>query len=136
MYALLILVDLTSLSSGRDNHLHVFAMTRSDFFTSAVLPSRIQSELPVPNCLHTLDINSLNYCPFSALSVEEGSLAEGMLVAVPHTIDSGYIDIFHLPSKRRVVTSIGKADVETRGVKASRAGKFAPHVSSEGEKVG
>jgi hypothetical protein len=88
-----------------------------------VLPSRIQSELPVPQCLHTLDINSLNYCPFSALPIQDKDSSEGMLIAVPHIVDSGYIDIFHFPSKKRIITAIGKADLETKGVKASRAGK-------------
>lgn len=110
-------------SSGRDNHLHIFELLSSRHLTSAVLPSRIQSELPVPKCLYTLDINSLNYCAFSALPVTD-TPAGGMLVAVPHTVDSGYIDIFHFPSKARVSTAIGKADLSTKSTKASRAGRL------------
>ncbi|UZJ55940.1 hypothetical protein CBS101457_005260 [Exobasidium rhododendri] len=109
------------VSSGRDNTLQLFALSNLDYLTSAVLPSRIKSELPVPECLLTLDINSLNYCPFSALSSQSAPEERGLLAAVPFTLDSGYIDIYHLPSKRRVVTAIGKADLATKSVKASRA---------------
>jgi hypothetical protein len=105
--------------------LHIFALSTSRYLTStAVLPSRIESELPTPQCLYSLDINSLNYCPFSALPHQiESDSEEGMLIAVPHTVDSGYIDIFHFPSKSRIATAIGKADLETKSVKASRAGR-------------
>jgi hypothetical protein len=104
--------------------LQVFALSTSKYLTSAVLPSRIQGDLPVPRQILSLDINTLNYCPFSALSLPEGTTPEGVLIAVPHTVDSGYIDVFHLPSKTRIATAIGKAELQTKGVKASRAGMF------------
>lgn len=88
-----------------------------------MLPSRIQAELPVPENRLQLDINALNYCSFSAIQTDYKDAEAGITLAVPHTIDSGYIDLYHLPSKTRTKTAIGKADLATLGVKESRAGK-------------
>jgi WD40 repeat protein len=73
-----------------------------------------------PWLLHSMDVNALNFCAFAMC---EGELrqhdstqsAVGMpkqepkdhefspiLIAVPNALDSGGIDIFHLPSERRV----------------------------------
>jgi hypothetical protein len=107
-------------SSGRDNQLHTYSIQDFRTLTSEVLPSRIQAELPVPKLSDSLDINSLNYCPFSALAngITE---SQGILVAVPHTVDSGYIDVYDLSTKTRIATAIGKGDLQTKGVQASRA---------------
>jgi hypothetical protein len=85
-----------------------------------VLPSRIQADLPVPDLLASIDINSLNYCSFSALASSESGVAD-VLVAIPHTVDSGYIDLYDLNTRKRIATAIGKADLQTKSVQTSRA---------------
>lgn len=106
-------------SSGRDNQLHVYSIPDFRTLTSEVLPSRIQTKLPLPELLDSLDINSLNFCSFSALANDDWET----LVAVPHTVDSGYIDIYNLKTKKRIATAIGKGDLQTKGVQATRAGE-------------
>lgn len=81
--------------------------------------------MPIPECIRSLDINSLNYCSFSALNFgdDDDGKARDVMVAVPHTVDSGYIDVYDIKSEKRIATAIGKADMETSSIKASRAGE-------------
>lgn len=104
--------------------MHVFSLSALRNLTSAVLPSRIQADLPIPECLQSLDINSLNYCSFSARNFGNDEDAKELMVAVPHTVDSGYIDVYDVKSLKRIAIAIGKADMETSTVKASRAGEM------------
>lgn len=94
---------------GRDNELVAWRLATSDA-SLMTLPSRIQADLPVPERMAHVGINALNYCPFSAISAGDGT--DGVLVAVPHTLDSGYVDIVHLPSGERRSRAVGKPDIQ------------------------
>ncbi|PWN18895.1 hypothetical protein BCV69DRAFT_284517 [Microstroma glucosiphilum] len=121
---------LRVVTHGRDNTLKIWSLIVPS--TSALGKTR-EAPLAEPNLLHTLQVNALNFCRFSLLPVEagkgksrgqggadavgeestcEGSEEEAML-AVPHTLDSGYIDIYHLPSYTRLHTSIGSTSSAT-----------------------
>ncbi|CAG8275032.1 unnamed protein product [Penicillium olsonii] len=66
-----------------------------------------------PWLLHSLPVNALNFCAFSMVFLNSDGLPgsstqaqkpEATLFAVPNALDSGGIDIFHLPSERRIST--------------------------------
>jgi WD40 repeat protein len=100
------------LSQGRDNKLHIWKLSEQHALPSlSVLPSRIQQDLPVPDVVRSTDINALNYCPISLLSSSN-------VLAVTHTIDSGYVDVLQIPSFDRLLRSIGKPDMQTNGQRA------------------
>jgi WD40 repeat protein len=72
-----------------------------------------QSSKAQPWLLHSLPVNALNFCAFSMAFVNADGLpalpsqsakAENTLFAVPNALDSGGVDIFHLPSERRIST--------------------------------
>jgi len=73
-----------------------------------------------PWLLHSMDVNALNFCAFAVCKSEvpqqneigqdrkqsgaapEDEQFQPLLIAAPNALDSGGIDIFHLPSERRV----------------------------------
>ncbi|KAL5002023.1 WD40-repeat-containing domain protein [Aspergillus recurvatus] len=69
-----------------------------------------------PWLIHSLPVNALNFCAFSMLSLfDNGNTPQqsdekshippsAALIAVPNALDSGAIDLFHLPSERRICT--------------------------------
>lgn len=101
---------------------------------------------PKPWLLHSLAVNALNFCAFSLCplpkqskekqtvthsSVETSDSHESsneslpqrihrgpLLIAVPNALNSGNIDIFHLPSEHRVSTITGDSTKETGMVMA------------------
>ncbi|KAF7596377.1 Guanine nucleotide binding protein (G protein), beta polypeptide 1-like [Aspergillus hancockii] len=76
--------------------------------------SQSQSSTPLqPWLVHSLPVNALNFCAFSMLSInghvetstkEDTPPRSSVLFAVPNALDSGAIDLFHLPRERRVCT--------------------------------
>ncbi|KAK0627300.1 WD40-repeat-containing domain protein [Immersiella caudata] len=94
------------VTHGRDNKLIVWKLGPHDEERlSTTLPLDPGSETrPQPWILHMLEINTMNFCSFSPcptsahLSFETSA---EMLVAVPNTLASEAIDIFHLPSQER-----------------------------------
>ena len=59
-------------------------------------------------------MNALNYCAYDMALRDAGSLT-GWL-AVPHTLESAWIDIYALPQRRRVRDSVGRLAVLGRGM--------------------
>jgi WD40 repeat protein len=66
-----------------------------------------------PWLLHAMPVNALNFCAFSMTFVNMDGLPvypsqsakpQNTLFAVPNALDSGGVDIFHLPSERRIST--------------------------------
>lgn len=74
-----------------------------------------------PWLLHSLPVNALNFCAFGMLFLQtkshqqepptdssqassDDATQQSTLIAVPNALNSGAIDIFHLPSERRVST--------------------------------
>ncbi|OAP62947.1 hypothetical protein AYL99_02174 [Fonsecaea erecta] len=64
------------------------------------------SDHPHPWLLHSMSVNALNFCAFSMCDQDPRRPASGavaaQLIASPNGLDSGGIDIFQLPSERRI----------------------------------
>jgi WD40 repeat protein len=115
---------------GRDHKLCVWRFRAQDeVFLDKTLPvdrgEQTQSGTPSqPWLVHSLPVNALNFCAFSMLfidghehhessheqpavdatSAQHTPYRSSVLFAVPNALDSGAIDIFHLPHERRVCT--------------------------------
>ncbi|KAH6856935.1 acyltransferase-like protein [Chaetomium sp. MPI-CAGE-AT-0009] len=93
------------ITHGRDNKLIVWKFTgEEENGLSKKLPLDSTSEArPQPWMLYMLEINTMNFCSFShcPVSPESGAASSEILVAVPNTLASEAIDIFHLPSQAR-----------------------------------
>lgn len=104
---------------GRDHKLCVWKLRPEDeSFLDKTLPVDATESAPAgskaqPWLLHSLPVNALNFCAFSMAFVNSDGLSEfpsrsgkpeNTLFAVPNALDSGGVDIFHLPSERRIST--------------------------------
>lgn len=102
--------DTLCLSHGRDHKFRVWQL-RPDEFTglSTTLPAETGGsapDQPQPWLLHSFSIGALNFCAFSTCNDhdKENSTGEAkpQLIATPNGLDSGGIDIFQLPSEKRI----------------------------------
>ncbi|KAJ5782843.1 hypothetical protein N7457_004617 [Penicillium paradoxum] len=113
---------------GRDHKLCVWKLRSED-------ESILDKTLPVdatellqpgskiqPWLLHSLPVNALNFCAFSMAFIDSDGLPkvpsqsakpENTLFAVPNALDSGGVDIFHLPSERRISTIPSDQSIKT-----------------------
>ncbi|KAJ5952363.1 uncharacterized protein N7479_010776 [Penicillium vulpinum] len=112
---------------GRDHKLCVWKLRQEDeSFLDKTLPvdvtESVQSSKVQPWLLHSLPVNALNFCAFSMEFVNSDGLPglpsqsgkpEHTLFAVPNALDSGGVDIFHLPSERRISTIPSDQSVKT-----------------------
>ncbi|KAJ5159876.1 uncharacterized protein N7482_006880 [Penicillium canariense] len=117
---------------GRDHKLCVWKLRVEDeTFLDKTLPvdmasSAIPEKRTQPWLLHSLPVNALNFCAFSMAFIdvaggtslggvrkEPDTTRQDVLFAVPNAIDSGGIDIFHLPSERRLTTIKSDPSVKT-----------------------
>lgn len=112
-------------SHGRDHTLRVWRLNAKDEeFLDKTLPVDEQGssqERNEPWLIHSLTVNALNFCAFalcfmapkvfqetgqpsSSQSGNGGSkrCASQMLLGVPNALNTGGIDIFHIPSERRL----------------------------------
>ncbi|KAJ1326838.1 ASTRA-associated protein 1 [Microdochium nivale] len=88
------------ITHGRDNRLVVWKITEQDEAAlSVALPLDKDASLrPEPWVLHILNVNTMNFCAFASCPAE----ADGeLLIAVPNTLASESVDIYHLPSQIR-----------------------------------
>ncbi|KAL2830867.1 WD40-repeat-containing domain protein [Aspergillus cavernicola] len=116
--------NLTEIyTHGRDHKLRVWRFRRQDEESlSKTLPvdgNGIQNHSqPQPWLIHSLPVNALNFCAFSMLFLTPNATPQhqpntpqeneiqpsSALIAVPNALNSGALDIFHLPSERRICT--------------------------------
>ncbi|TVY25442.1 ASTRA-associated protein [Lachnellula hyalina] len=97
------------ITHGKDNKLVVWKLSEVDEESmSSVLPVDTAPEpRKQPWILHIVDVNTMNFCSFAwtpaspSLSSEHDS-SEEILVAVPNIMTSETVDIFHLPSSKRI----------------------------------
>jgi WD40 repeat protein len=132
---------------GRDHKLRVWRFRRQD-------EEVLQKTLPVdigegpqantarqPWLVHSLPVNTLNFCAFSLLFLSESASVNNSqgtnasdesadatpqeaprspaLIAVPNALNSGAIDLFHLPLERRVCTIPASTTTDTGMVMAA-----------------
>ncbi|CRG84371.1 ASTRA-associated protein 1 [Talaromyces islandicus] len=133
---------------GRDHKLRLWRIKASDdeqSLLNRVLPvertqgnaSSTQTSSSVePWLVHSLPVNALNFCafalclvpdpPIQASNTDSDPLSTGqgltarqpVYFAVPNALNSGAIDIFHLPSEKRVSTILADTVVQTGMVMA------------------
>ncbi|KAK4666754.1 Astra associated protein 1 Asa1 [Podospora pseudopauciseta] len=96
------------ITHGRDNRLVVWKLTAEhENVLSTSLPLDPSSQpRPKPWMLHVLQISTMNFCSFSYCPAypdtsPAAAAADEILLAVPNTLSSESIDIFHLPSLAR-----------------------------------
>ncbi|KAL1870157.1 Astra associated protein 1 Asa1 [Diaporthe australafricana] len=111
------------ITHGRDNKLIVWKLSLDDESAmSSTVPLDPASESrPKPWMLHLLEVNTMNFCSFAscpavspavpAAQVAQASTSEQpsisaseLLLAVPNTLASEAVDIYHLPSQARIHT--------------------------------
>ncbi|KAK3935660.1 ASTRA-associated protein 1 [Diplogelasinospora grovesii] len=98
------------ITHGRDNKLIVWKLTADDEASlSTTLPLDPSPEpRPQPWILHLLEVNTMNFCSFSFCPAppdpNSTTSSDEVSVAVPNTLASEAIDIFHLPSQSRLHT--------------------------------
>ncbi|GES64821.1 WD repeat protein [Aspergillus terreus] len=114
---------------GRDHKLRVWRFRAHDEQTlDKRLPVDIAGQTQSPSTApsqpwlrHSLPVNALNFCAFAMVSIAadaESSTPPATLIAVPNALNSGAIDLFHLPSERRVCTIPADTTVQTGMVMA------------------
>jgi len=83
-----------------------------------------EEEAPQPWLLHSFAVHALNFCAFAMCDAPPepkptGSVAgSARLIAAPNGLDSGGVDIFHLPSEQRVSQLRSDQEVQTGMVMA------------------
>jgi len=92
------------ITHGKDNKLIVWRLSEEDESSmSIVLPVDVPPEpRKEPWLLHVLHVNTMNFCSFAQCQLQSSD--EELLIAVPNTLSSETVDIFHLPSSKRVRT--------------------------------
>lgn len=78
-----------------------------------------------PRVGKSLDVNALNFCRFSLAQIPADGKGKGKeveaeaLLAVPNLVNSELADIYHLPSSKRLHSSLNVSDVpEIRGTRS------------------
>ncbi|KAH8678641.1 WD repeat-containing protein [Tricladium varicosporioides] len=94
------------ITHGKDNKLIVWKLSEEDEkLMSVVLPVDTPPEpRRQPWLLHMLHVNTMNFCSFAQTSVPsdgDSDSSKEILVAVPNTLTSETVDIFHFPSSER-----------------------------------
>ncbi|KAL2070609.1 hypothetical protein VTL71DRAFT_13635 [Oculimacula yallundae] len=92
------------ITHGKDNKLVVWKLSESDEASmSTILPVDTPPEpRREPWLLHLLHVNTMNFCSFAQCPVPDSD--EELLIAVPNTMSSESVDIFHIPSSKRIHT--------------------------------
>lgn len=111
------------ITHGRDNKLIVWKLAVDDESAlSSTLPLDPVTQLrPKPWMLHLLEVNTMNFCSFASCptsssvvpaapatpassSENPSGFGSELLLAVPNTLASEAVDIYHLPSQTRIHT--------------------------------
>ncbi|PNS18796.1 hypothetical protein CAC42_5335 [Sphaceloma murrayae] len=89
------------ITHGRDDKLHVWLAQEADEKDlSQKLPAKGDDEVPQPDIIHSLDVNSLNFCSFAATQARD---SDNILVAVPG-VNDGAIVLWSLPWENLIGT--------------------------------
>ncbi|KAI0867415.1 WD repeat-containing protein [Hypoxylon argillaceum] len=109
------------VTEGRDNRLVVWKIALADEENmSTTLPlDESAPERPQPWILHILEINTMNFCSFAPCSPRPDTdlaVSDELLVAMPNTLATEAVDIFHLPSQNRQGTVHLGSKAEKKGM--------------------
>ncbi|EFQ30667.1 WD domain-containing protein [Colletotrichum graminicola] len=96
------------ITHGRDHRLAVWQLgPKDESHLSKKLPlDETPEPRPQPWLLHLIGVNTMNFCSFaSCVPLSEGaSETTNLLLAVPNTLASESVDVYELPSKKRLHT--------------------------------
>ncbi|GKT85584.1 WD repeat-containing protein [Colletotrichum tofieldiae] len=96
------------ITHGRDHKLAVWQLGLQDeSHLSKKLPlDETPEPRPQPWLLHIIEVNTMNFCSFASCVPLPGDASEtaNLLLAVPNTLASESVDVYELPSKRRLHT--------------------------------
>lgn len=75
---------------------------------SATFSSSMVTNLPEPTLVHDMGVNALNYCAYDMTLTKGDNLTLKGWLVTPHTLDSAWLDVYELPSQRRIVEALGR----------------------------
>ncbi|TQS38791.1 hypothetical protein Golomagni_00694 [Golovinomyces magnicellulatus] len=92
------------ITHGKDNKLLVWRIDEEDETSmSTVLPLDLSKESrKLPWLLYSLDVNTTNFCSFAKTDMLAEKSPTELLIAVPDTLMSEKVDIYHLPSSTKI----------------------------------
>jgi len=132
------------ITHGRDHKLRIWQVSDTDMEgLSKVLPAdaKKDDETRQPWLVHSMDVNALNFCAFAICQdsdqqtqpqvqlstagtveseAERTPTTKALLLAAPNGLDQGGVDVFHLPSERRVSKLQGGKEANAGMVMALR----------------
>ncbi|TIB12692.1 hypothetical protein E3P92_02504 [Wallemia ichthyophaga] len=108
--------NYTLLSHGRDNLVKVWSVSGACGDSDDNNDNNDSDDTYTPPPLtHEFHVNALNFCNVSACTVQTQThaqtQAQTLWVAAPHLADSARIDVWELPSTKRVHRSIGVGEI-------------------------
>ncbi|KAI1205799.1 WD40 repeat-like protein [Annulohypoxylon truncatum] len=106
------------ITHGRDNRLVVWKLgSQDEIAMSTALPlDESAPERPQPWILYILEVNTLNFCSFTYCPPASDTAQDELLIAVPNTLESEAVDIFHLPSQSRQRTAHLGSNTDNKGM--------------------
>ncbi|KAK8105077.1 WD repeat-containing protein [Apiospora kogelbergensis] len=106
------------ITHGRDNQLIIWKLAEEDEASlSTTLPlDPSPSPRPQPWVLFILPVNTMNFCSFGFCPANDDGTTEELLVAVPNTLASESVDIYHFPSQKRLHTVASSPKDEKTGM--------------------
>ncbi|KAF8247818.1 WD repeat-containing protein, partial [Wilcoxina mikolae CBS 423.85] len=120
--------DRRIITHGRDNKIRVWKLPRPEDDVCTTLPADEGTVTgKAPWMVASLEVNALNFCGFGFCqdlytTMDDAAEYRDALIAVPSALDSQAVDIFTLPSTRRVHTRISPP--ETTGMAMALALRF------------
>ncbi|KAK1970983.1 WD domain-containing protein [Colletotrichum sublineola] len=121
------------ITHGRDHRVAVWQLgPKDESHLSKKLPlDETPEPRPQPWLLHLIEVNTMNFCSFASCPPLPGG-ASGtvdLLLAVPNTLASDSVDVYELPSKKRLHTV---KTTEKNGMVMALALLYVDGVSSTG----
>ncbi|KAK1989232.1 WD domain-containing protein [Colletotrichum cereale] len=96
------------ITHGRDHRLVVWQLgPKDESHLSKKLPlDETPEPRPQPWLLHLIEVNTMNFCSFASCAPQPdgASGTANLLLAVPNTLASESVDVYELPSKKRLHT--------------------------------
>ncbi|KAK7926684.1 hypothetical protein PG985_003682 [Apiospora marii] len=106
------------ITHGRDNQLVIWKLAEEDEASlSTTLPlDPSPTPRPQPWILYILPVNTMNFCSFGFCPAGADGTADELLIAVPNTLASESVDIYHFPSQKRLHTVASSPKGEKTGM--------------------
>ncbi|KAK8128887.1 hypothetical protein PG984_009995 [Apiospora sp. TS-2023a] len=106
------------ITHGRDNQLVIWKLAEEDEASlSTTLPlDPSPTPRPQPWILYILPVNTMNFCSFGFCPASTDGTNDELLIAVPNTLASESVDIYHFPSQKRLHTVASSPKGEKTGM--------------------